>query len=155
MWLGKLTALDMTPLGWLGRKTSTQTNWLAQHDLNSVDWAVKLPTQRPNLDASFTWWGMVSCDTSLSSICLWHPSYRWSLAGPFSCRLANFLVLMENNNKWNIWTKRWALFYEKNTVNVISWFILLQRFSKIDIDESILVIMFILVACVSGTWKLF
>ena len=24
MWLGKLTALDMTPLGWLGRKTSTQ-----------------------------------------------------------------------------------------------------------------------------------
>ena len=26
MWLGKLTALDMIPLGWLGRKTSTQTN---------------------------------------------------------------------------------------------------------------------------------
>ena len=26
MWLGKLTALDKTPLGWLGRKTSTQTN---------------------------------------------------------------------------------------------------------------------------------
>ena len=25
MWLGKLTALDKTPLGWLGRKTSTQT----------------------------------------------------------------------------------------------------------------------------------
>ena len=25
MRLGKLTALDMTPLGWLGRKTSTQT----------------------------------------------------------------------------------------------------------------------------------
>ena len=25
VWLGKLTALDMTPLGWLGRKTSTQT----------------------------------------------------------------------------------------------------------------------------------
>ena len=24
MWLGKLTTLDMTPLGWLGRKTSTQ-----------------------------------------------------------------------------------------------------------------------------------
>ena len=28
VWLGKLTALDMTPLGWLGRKTSTQTNKL-------------------------------------------------------------------------------------------------------------------------------
>ena len=27
LWLGKLTALDMTPLGWLGRKTSTQTNF--------------------------------------------------------------------------------------------------------------------------------
>ena len=27
--LGKLTALDMTPLGWLGRKTSTQTNRLS------------------------------------------------------------------------------------------------------------------------------
>ena len=26
VWLGKLTALDMTPMGWLGRKTSTQTN---------------------------------------------------------------------------------------------------------------------------------
>ena len=26
VWLGKLTALDMTPLSWLGRKTSTQTN---------------------------------------------------------------------------------------------------------------------------------
>ena len=26
MWLGKLTTLNMTPLGWLGRKTSTQTN---------------------------------------------------------------------------------------------------------------------------------
>ena len=25
VWLGKLTALDMTPLGWLGPKTSTQT----------------------------------------------------------------------------------------------------------------------------------
>ena len=26
MWLGKLTALDMILLGWLGCKTSTQTN---------------------------------------------------------------------------------------------------------------------------------
>ena len=26
VWLGKLTTLDMSPLGWLGRKTSTQTN---------------------------------------------------------------------------------------------------------------------------------
>ena len=26
MWRGKLIVLDMTPLGWLGRKTSTQTN---------------------------------------------------------------------------------------------------------------------------------
>ena len=25
VWLDKLTALDMTPLGWLGRKTATQT----------------------------------------------------------------------------------------------------------------------------------
>ena len=25
LWLGKLTALDMTPLGWLGCETSTQT----------------------------------------------------------------------------------------------------------------------------------
>ena len=28
VWIGKLTVLDMTPLGWLGRKTSTQTNKL-------------------------------------------------------------------------------------------------------------------------------
>ena len=27
VWLGKLTALDMTPLSWLGRKTSTQTKY--------------------------------------------------------------------------------------------------------------------------------
>ena len=26
MWLGKLTGLDMTPLGGMGRKTSAQTN---------------------------------------------------------------------------------------------------------------------------------
>ena len=26
MWLGKMIALNMTPLGWLGSKTSTQTN---------------------------------------------------------------------------------------------------------------------------------
>ena len=26
MWLDKLTVLDMTPLGWLGRKTSTETS---------------------------------------------------------------------------------------------------------------------------------
>ena len=26
LWLGKLTKLNMTPLGWLGHKTSTQTN---------------------------------------------------------------------------------------------------------------------------------
>ena len=26
MWLGKLTTLDMTPLGWLDYRTSTQTN---------------------------------------------------------------------------------------------------------------------------------
>ena len=26
VWLGELTVLDMTPLGWLGGKTSTQTN---------------------------------------------------------------------------------------------------------------------------------
>ena len=30
VWLGKLTKLDMTPLGWLGRKTSTQTGMLQQ-----------------------------------------------------------------------------------------------------------------------------
>ena len=28
VWLGKLTALEITPLGWLGRKTSTQTEMM-------------------------------------------------------------------------------------------------------------------------------
>ena len=28
VWLGKLTVFDMTPMGWLGRKTSTQTKHL-------------------------------------------------------------------------------------------------------------------------------
>ena len=32
VWLDKLTALDMTPLGWLGRKTSTQTNEPLKYD---------------------------------------------------------------------------------------------------------------------------
>ena len=35
VWLGKLTALDMTPLGWLGRKTSTQTNKTKESDVLS------------------------------------------------------------------------------------------------------------------------
>ena len=44
MWLSKLTALDMTPMGWLGRKTSPQTNnqkwsqsgleWYVYHSLS-------------------------------------------------------------------------------------------------------------------------
>ena len=29
VWLGKLTALDMVPLGWVGRKTSTQTTTMS------------------------------------------------------------------------------------------------------------------------------
>ena len=33
VWLGKLTALDMTPLGWLGRKTSTQISYQDQRYL--------------------------------------------------------------------------------------------------------------------------
>ena len=32
VWLGKLTALDTIPLGWPGRKTSTQTNKNHIHD---------------------------------------------------------------------------------------------------------------------------
>ena len=35
VWLGKLTPLDMTPLGWLGRKTSTQTNKLI-YGINTI-----------------------------------------------------------------------------------------------------------------------
>ena len=39
LWLGKLTALDMTPLGWLGRKTSTQTNkhWNERTNANQFE----------------------------------------------------------------------------------------------------------------------
>ena len=38
VWLGKLTALDKTPLGWLGRKTSTQTKYgLTAMVAHSVD----------------------------------------------------------------------------------------------------------------------
>ena len=33
VWLGKLTALDMTPLGWLGRKISTQTKSAKKFDI--------------------------------------------------------------------------------------------------------------------------
>ena len=36
VWLGKLTALDMAPLGWLGRKTSTQTIKHHHLDLTTV-----------------------------------------------------------------------------------------------------------------------
>ena len=39
VWWGKLTALNMTPLGWLGCKTSMQTNknWKLQSLLTSID----------------------------------------------------------------------------------------------------------------------
>ena len=36
VWLGKLTTLDMTPLGWLGCKTSTQTNKLKEYLLHNI-----------------------------------------------------------------------------------------------------------------------
>ena len=42
VWLGKLTALDMTPLGWLGRKTSTQTNTWRQDQLCCMDFPLKV-----------------------------------------------------------------------------------------------------------------
>ena len=42
MWLGKLTMLDMTPLGWLGRKTSTLCFYL------SLSW-LKLENCQNNL----------------------------------------------------------------------------------------------------------
>ena len=70
MWLGKLTMLDMTPLGWLGRKTSIQTNlketmsfrpapmgltcWLQSSSFNNI---LKIPQ---------IFWD--SCEALLSSI---------------------------------------------------------------------------------------
>ena len=36
VWLGKLTALDMTPLGWLSHKTLKQTNCLSKNYLMST-----------------------------------------------------------------------------------------------------------------------
>ena len=36
LWLGKLTTLDLTQMGWLGRKTSTQTNMCKQWRHRSV-----------------------------------------------------------------------------------------------------------------------
>ena len=41
VWLGKLTALDMTPLGWLGRKTSTQTNKQIEPKLGAT-WRLRI-----------------------------------------------------------------------------------------------------------------
>ena len=38
MWLGKLTVLDMTPLGWLGCKTSTQTNCISLDFTLNLTW---------------------------------------------------------------------------------------------------------------------
>ena len=49
VWLGKLTALDMTPLGWLGRKKSTQTN--KQHSKGG--WTMHRRTKRINLNGDY------------------------------------------------------------------------------------------------------
>ena len=52
MWLGKPTELDMTPLGWLGRKTSTQTNQVLNvhiillHDF--ILWIIEVPYDKTN-----------------------------------------------------------------------------------------------------------
>ena len=55
VWLGKLTALDMTPLGWLGRKSSTQTK---EWSLGDTDWSLfkhleSMGTKRKELQKSF------------------------------------------------------------------------------------------------------
>ena len=66
MWLGKLTALDMTPLGWLGRKTSTQTNnpcpaepgysLHLQTVYIQISWLLKKPTDLDLNCLSFGMW---------------------------------------------------------------------------------------------------
>ena len=57
VWLGKLTALDMTTLGWLGRKTSTQTNKhiLTHQGSNySIFWKILL-THKDSSSYSIYW----------------------------------------------------------------------------------------------------
>ena len=46
VWLGELTALDMTPLGWLGRKTSTQRNKSDSNSFLAVQTLQIKPTNR-------------------------------------------------------------------------------------------------------------
>ena len=45
VWLGKLTTLDMTPLGWLGRKTSTQTNYICRHSRSNREEQDQTPSE--------------------------------------------------------------------------------------------------------------
>ena len=57
MWLGKLTALDMTPLGWLGRKTSTQTIYLSiLPSTHLPQTCAPTPPSEPSAQSSLSAW---------------------------------------------------------------------------------------------------
>ena len=57
VWLGKLTELDMTQLGWLGRKTSTQTN--KQVNPVIVEYTMRLQKFSITLVHVYNLWGII------------------------------------------------------------------------------------------------
>ena len=72
VWLGKLTVLDITALGWLGCKTSTQTNKLSQEILPDAMYAFELCHDiLPDAIHAFELWHDILSDT-LYAFELWH-----------------------------------------------------------------------------------
>ena len=85
VWLGKLTALDMTPLGWLGRKISTQTNKELHFQIYH-SWP-------DDILLKLYYMGRECLRDYAGTKCPCHPAHPRCLIRVFSVRLQNHLIL--------------------------------------------------------------
>ena len=89
VWLGKLTALDMTPLGWLGRKTSTSKQTCRKSEKS------KAPS--PSFTTKWSQSQKVRFCLSFLNICMYNRHVlfqRWfTHKAPSNCYLRRHLLL--------------------------------------------------------------
>ena len=106
VWLGKLTALDMTPLGWLGRKTSTQTNKTTTRLFKFIEnFTIKnWKFSDKNSDIFHISAQNIDCGYSLKPP-------RWGGSNEFPQSM-----LLSRNRKNNVYTYKLQFYYNKSGV---------------------------------------
>ena len=134
MWLGKLTALDMTPLGWLGHKTSTQANKQYLPQIMRFEFACKLLPKSLHEVSDPIFWRekkqtnknqFVSCWISvcpfITKICLYNfdplKPHFYIVTGVYII----FLISAQKHRLWVLFSTAWSRqFYQVPTIYVLS-----------------------------------